>query len=39
LRDLHLNDEAYDTDDAQIKLGVAPCSQLTEDGIFFAKVD
>jgi laminin alpha 3/5 len=37
LRDLSLNDESYDEDSADNKIGVVPCSQLTEDGIFFAK--
>jgi laminin alpha 3/5 len=37
LRDLRLNDESYDAASADVKVGVVPCSQLTEEGIFFAK--
>lgn len=37
MRDLSFNDENYDLEAADNKVGVVPCSQLTEDGIFFAK--
>lgn len=36
LRDLYLNGEPYDAEKAGSKFDVVPCSQFTEEGIFFA---